>query len=502
MIFLDKRKSILNISVSVAFRLATVIMSILVRRLLIFHCGNEVNGLNSLYLSIIGMLGVTELGVGMAITFCMYRPIVEGNNSQVSALYYLFQKLYVIIGMVVLIGGLALTPFLSYFAKDYAHINVDLYSTFLLMLVSTFVTYMFGAKTALINAYKNNYITTAISSGGILFQYVLQIVVLLSGGSFQAYLACRIFAAGAQWSVSDAIVRRKHGVILQAKKEKLDEENKKEVVSKIKAMFMHKIGSLLVNTVDSVVISAFVGVIALGEYTNYTTILTSVVSLLSLVFTSLTSIFGHMYVSASKKTVLEYSVLFHYLNFIIGTVFFLGYYAIVDALIAILFSSELIVAKSISQVITLNGFVQFMRQSTMVFRDATGTFYHDRWKPLVEGLLNIILSVLLVRIIGVTGVIAATIVTNLLICHVVEPYVLYKNALEANPVQYYLRNYSMILLFFGAMMLLDSKMISAAPWRELMVNGTLSVAISLVLCSAVVMPKIRRWKKLLLQKEE
>ena len=206
-------------------------------------------------------------------------------------------------------------------------------------------------------------------------------------------------------------------------------------------MFMHKIGYVLVNTVDSVVISAFVGVVSLGEYSNYTMILSSMVGVIALFFTSLTSVIGHLCVEEDRETAKSYFESFHLLNFTIGTVFFLGYYAVVDDMIAILFSSELIISKNVSLVITLNGFVQFMRHSTLTFRDATGSFYGDRWKPLFEGVVNIVLSILLVNWIGVSGVIVATVITNLLICHLVEPYVLYKNAFDLSPNTFYLKNY-------------------------------------------------------------
>ena len=81
---MDKRKSIINVSVSIFFRFFMLIGSILVRRFLIQYIGNEVNGLDSLYASLIGFLSVAELGVGSAITFCMYKPIVEQDNSKVA----------------------------------------------------------------------------------------------------------------------------------------------------------------------------------------------------------------------------------------------------------------------------------------------------------------------------------------------------------------------------------------------------------------------------------
>lgn len=494
---MDKKKSILNVTISVGFKIITIIMTLLVKRLLIKYCGNDINGLNALYLSIIGMLSVAELGVGSAITFCMYKPIVNGENDKVSALYMLFRKLYLIIGGVFLVGGLGITPFISFFAKDYTEIDVNLYLTFVIMLVSVVLTYLFSSKTSLINAYKNNYITTAITSGGLVLQNVLQIAVLIVTRSFIWYLICRVIAALVQWGITELIVRKKYPHII-SNKQKVDETTKKSLIKSIKAMFMHKVGYLLVNTVDSIVISAFIGVVALGEYSNYSTIMISLTSVLSLIFSSLTSVLGHLYVEENKKTTKNYCEVMHLINFLIGTVFFLGYYAVIDNLIAILFSPELMVDKTVSFVITLNGFVQFMRQSTLAFRDATGTFYNDRWKPLFEGLTNLVLSILFVNFIGVCGVIVATIITNLLICHVVEPYVLYKNAFEMSPKSYYLRNYVMIFAFTGALFLLHFCLFTKEnQWTELLLNGSISVGISVLMCLIALLSNMKLSKQLM-----
>lgn len=479
---MDIRKGKLNISVSLAFQTITMILAVLVKRTLIDICGNEVNGLNALFISIIGFLAVAELGVGHAITFCMYKPIVEGDTDKVAALFQLFQKIYLLIGMFIFFAGLAVTPFLRFFAKDYHSLDVNIYATFVFVLISVTVTYLFSAKTALINAYKNNYITTAITQGGIVLQYVLQITVLYFTRSFEGYLICRIVAVFAQWIASEIVVRKRHAEII-ANKARLDPETKNKVRMNVKAMLIHKIGSALVNSLDSVIISAFVGVVALGEYSNYTMILSSMTAVIALIFTSLTSIVGHLYASEDKKTVQKYYECFHLINFVIGAVFFLGYYAVIDQLIAILFSAELIVSKQISFVITLNGFVRFMRQSVLIFRDASGTFYQDRWKPLFEGIVNVALSVLLVKLIGVSGVLLATVITNLLICHLVEPYVLYKYAFRASPGRFCLKNYGMMLLFAVMLIVLDRCLPYISNlFVQLIANGFISIALSFCIC--------------------
>ncbi len=487
---MDKKKSILNVCVSVGSKILTIIMVIVVKRFLISECGNEVNGLNALYLSIIGFLSVAELGVGSAITFCMYRPIVDKDENKISALYCLFKKLYLIIGGVILICGLAITPFITFFAKDYALLDVNYQLTFVLMLISVVLTYLYGAKTALINAYKNNYITFAISSGGLLLQYVLQIAVLVLTGSFVWYLGCRIVCTLVQWLATDLVADRKYSRIIK-NRQKVDTATRAELIRSIKAMFMHKVGLLLVNTVDGTVISMFVGLVALGKYSNYTMILTSASGVLTLVFSSLTSVVGHLCAQKDRSTAIRFCEAFHLLNFVIGAVFYLGYYVVADDLISILFSSELVVDSTVRFVISFNGFVQFLRNSVILFRDATGTFYNDRYKPLAEGVVNIILSVILVQYIGIAGVIIATVITTLLICHVVEPYVLYKNAFHAPVRKYYLQNYSMIALFFVLMAVSDMIRVSiASPWVSLFVNGCISVAVSGGACLVVLV--IRR----------
>lgn len=494
---MDKKKGLLNVIISIVFKVFILVGAIIARRFLIQYAGEGVNGLDSLYVSIIGFLSVAELGVGSAITFCMYKPIVEGDNNKVSALYHLFVKLYLIIGAIILAAGCILLPFIKYLAGGYAQIDQNLYLTFFLTLISVVISYMFSAKISLINAYKNNYIATAITSSGQLIQYGLQILILVLTHSFIWYLVCKIAASLLQWGVTELVSRKKYNEIIK-NKQKIDAETKKEVTKNVKAMFMHKIGGVLVNSADSIIISAFIGVVILGRYTNYTTIMTSMTGVICLFFTPLTSVIGHLCVQEDKSAVTKYLNFFHTFNFIIGTVFFLGYYAVIDNLVTLCYGGDgsLELIKWISFIITLNYFIQFMRQATLLFRDATGTFYYDRWKPLIEGLINVGLSIgfiylfsyLLGEDFAVVGVIVATIVTNLTICHLVEPHVLYKYALKSPATKYYLRNYIYIAVFAALLVALHFSMQSYSnQWKELFVNGSIAVAIAILPCIVAVL---------------
>lgn len=482
---MDKKKSLLNVSVSILFKVLFLFGAIFVRRYIIVFLGSEINGLNSLYLNIMDVLAVAELGVGEAITFCMYRPIVEKDNNKVSALYTLINKAYLCIAGVVFLLGLALMPFLKFLVKGYETTGVSLYLTFGIVLLSVCITYLFGAKTSLINAHKNNYVTTTIASCGKIFQYILQIVVLITTQSFIAFLVCRVISAIAQWIVTDIIAAKWYSHIIK-NKQTVDDETKGDIIKNVTAMFMHKIASILVGATDSIIISAFVGIATLGIYSNYTTIMTSMTSILALFFIPLTSIIGHMYVKENSANIKKYYSFFHAFNYCLSIVFFLGYYSIIDNLIVLFFGDGLEQAKSITIVITINYFIQFTRRSTLLFRDATGTFYNDRYKSLVEGLVNLVLSLLFAYYFGVVGVLIATIITNAFICHTVEPYMLYKYAFKTSVKKYYFKNYGYIVLFIIALFVFDRISITADSfWYELLLNGCLSVIVALVTCAFI-----------------
>ena len=459
-----------------------LLAALLVRRLLIRYIGNDVNGLNSLYTSIIGMLSVAELGVGSAIVFSMYSPIVQGNKEKVAALYCLYKKIYRIIGVVITIGGLVVTPFLPLLIEDYQTLNVNVYGTFLLTLCSVVMTYLYSAKTSLIEAYKDNYITTGIISVSRVLRYALQIAAILIWRSYTVFLVCQIIETVLVWCLTEIAVKQKHPDIIKMR-ETVDQETKDQVGRNVKAMFMHKIGSILVKSTDSMIISAFIGVVALGMFSNYMALAIVVAGMLGLFFIPLTSVIGHMCVEETPGKAKEYFDHFYCLNYILGFVFFLGYYAVIDHLVALLFGSGLGLSRAVVFIITLNQFISSMRSTSNLFREASGTFYNDRWKPIAEGITNLVLSLLFVFLFKeeyrIVGVIAATIITTILICHVVEPYVVFCHVFHQKPYRFYLKNYAYIGLF--AICLFAMKWVIQAfdnHWIGILCNGLLSVVIS------------------------
>lgn len=102
-----------------------------------------------------------------------------------------------------------------------------------------------------------------------------------------------------------------------------------------------------------------------------------------------------------------------------------------------------------------------------MFRDACGLYWNDRYKPLAESVINLAASIYLTIHYGVIGVVVGGIISTLLTCFWVEPYVLFNNGIDIK-----LKDYFIDYLKFTTVALL-SALASKFIYNSLFANVTL-----------------------------
>lgn len=473
----------LNIIISIVFKIVLIIFSFVLRRIFISYLGIELQGLTTVFTSILGFLGLADLGIGMAINYAMYKPISEKDHVMVGALYGLYKRIYGIIGAVILICGILVLPFLKGMCSGYSG-NANIYFAYFLTLFAAVISYLYAAENSLIQAHQLNYITILISSGAVVIQHVIEIIVLVFFRSYYLYLFCKIVLTGLQYFVYKLYVNDKFKHIICNRKHKIDRSVTKNIIKNIKALVLHKIGSIVVFNLDSLIISTMLGVGILGYYSNYQTIITAEVGVLSLLFTPLTAGIGAMIVEKGKESYHFYEFL-HQINYSFAFISFFGTYTVINYLITIWLGESFVMDNSIVLIITANYFVDFMRKSNAVFKDAAGLFYPDRYKCIVEAAINLVLSIVLCKYIGFKGVIIATIITNLCITLIIEPLVVFRHLFQKPILKFYIRQYAEIVSFFAALYLfykfgnLNCNNITSAA-TNLIVSILLSISVIIV----------------------
>ena len=482
---MNKKRAIINIAVGIIFKVILLILAVVSKSFVVRYIGDEANGLYSLYTSILGFLAIANLGIGTAITFNMYKPIVEKDHDTVSALYFLYRRFYLVIFWVVLGVGLILTPFVPALAKGNSG-DINIYSTYVLFLFSVALTYLFAHKTSLINAYKDNYITTLVTSIVTIMEGIVQIVIIIITGSFLWFLLIRVFASLLNGFLTELVYQSKYKKYINGNKF-ISDELKADVAKYTKGMMLYRIGTVLISQFDSIIISAFIGIISLSYYSNYIVIVSGLTTLLNLIFSEITSIVGQVYAKETKSTYFSQFKKAYTVNFIIAVIFYLGFISISDYLVTIVFGEGKTIEKTIVLVIGVNYFIQYMRRSITLFKTASGGFYNDRYRPFIEGIVNIILSIILVNYLGVMGVLVATIASRLLITYSYEPYVLFTVSFEKSSKKFHFIHYLIPFVFVAIVLIFISLPLPSTSnvYLNLIVNGLASIVMSMLVVSIV-----------------
>ena len=422
-----------------------------ITRVVFTHCLSQTYvGINGLFWDILNVFSLSEFGVGTAITYALYEPIAKGNVEKQKSLMRLYRHIYYVMGAIVLLVGLAIIPFMDYLVKGYESVD-HLVLIYLLYLANSVCSYLFIYKKSMIDAHQLSYISEISMTFFIFLQDALQIIVLLTTGNFYLFLMMMLLATlGNNFWISHK-AEQMYPFLKEKEIEPLAKEEKRGIFQNIRAMLMHKIGDVLVNNTDNLILSAMVGLVSVGCYSNYYLIIASVHSVMTKMFQGITASVGNLGVTRGKEQIRKVFAA----SFFVGSWMY-GFAAIclfelLNLFVEISFGAKYVFSGDVVFVLCLNFFILGMRQATLVFRDSLGLFWFDRYKSLANAVLNILFSILLAREYGTLGVFLGTLFSTLLTSFWVEPLVLYRHSLQVPLYRYFAKYafYTTIVLVAG-----------------------------------------------------
>lgn len=444
------KKSLINISAAVIGQIFAVLISFISRLVFVRILGAEYLGVNGLFTNLLSMLALVELGIGPAIIYSLYKPLAFNDVQKVKALMSLYARAYWIVGLVVLIIGLAIMPFLDLIIKDPPSIP-DLQIIYLLFLTNSVITYFFSYKRSLIIADQRSYITTIYRYSFYFVLNVIQIIILLMTKNYLLFLFAQILSTFLENFLVSLKANQMYPYIKGRNNEKLDEETKAIIFKNVRALVYHKIGGTAVFGTSSIIISAFVGIVWVGLYSNYLLITNALNIIIGQFFTAITASVGNLNAYEDKEKS----------NFIFKTLFFISWWifgfssicllVLFNPFITLWLGSEFTMEFYVVLMIVINFFVTGMRKATLTFKDSMGLFWNDRYKPLAEAIVNLVTALILVQYWGLLGVLVAIFISTMTVCFWVEPYVLYKYGFERSSKEYFLRYvfYTMITILLA-----------------------------------------------------
>lgn len=427
-----------NTTVAMTARIIAILTGYFTRVVFTHTLSEDYVGINGLFTDILNVLALSELGVGTAITYALYKPVSQGDVEKQKSLMRLYRKFYRIVAAIVLAAGLLVVPFLGVLIKDQPQVD-HLLLIYLMYLLNSALSYLMIYKRTLVDAHQLSYIGVLYQTGSWVIQSLVQIAVLYFTGNYILFLAVLILCTvGGNLAISRK-ADRLYPYLRDKEVKPLPAGEKKDIFQNIRAMLMHKTGNVLVNNTDNLLLSALVGTLSVGRYSNYFLIIGSVRQVLEQMFQGITASVGNLGVKENKERIRR---IFE-ASFFIGQWMFgltaICMYEIIDAFVEVSFGAQYVFPKEVTLILCLNFYLMGMRQASLVFRDSMGIFKYDRYKAIPEAVINLTVSLVLGRMWGTAGVFLGTMVSTVTTSLWVEPYMLYKHRLQTSSKPYFVR---------------------------------------------------------------
>ena len=406
---------VLNVVVGFVYR--TAFIAILSERYL---------GINGLFWDLFGILSLAELGIGATIGYRFYKPIAENDTAQVARLMRFYKHVYLMIAGVVLAIGLAIYPFLPCLLRDTSEVpaDVNLSLVYFLFLAQSVSSYLFVYRLTIWDADRKSHVTIFTNMLTDTGRFAIQLLVLYLSRDFVLTIASGLVAVVTMNFLLSVWTTRRYPAVF-ADAGALPREEKAGIFKDAGAMMLHRIGGTVVSSTDSLVLSKFVGLAAVGFYSNYALLTSALARIVSQVIGGFTSNYGNAYATLDDRSLYDFFRKMTFLNLAISGFAASLLFLLIGPFVRLWLGERMCLGTFVEAVLCALFFMQSSTLTNGTNIMASGLFVRDKPRPVIEAILNIVISIALVEPCGIAGVFLGTIASSALTVFWRMPYLLF-----------------------------------------------------------------------------
>ncbi len=412
------KKAARNVAYGTVTSLLTMISSFIVRSIFIRTLGGEYIGLNSLFVNILGIISFGELGLGVAVTASLYKPLAEKDYATVNAYLNFYRKFMATVGTSIIVFSIIIGPFLSMFIHGTSQFsNVELWFYFVLFSLTSAVSYFVTYKRVVLTADQSDYINAQNNFLFTILIAITQVTILLVLKSYLLYLVIQFSLNLISNIVISRKINQRYGGIFSGPVIALTKDNKLALKKSILGMVSAKIGGIVLTSTDSLIVSMFVGLVPLGKYANYLMITNGLTSITNQVVNAVTPSIGNHRVNSDENKSLQLFTTAQMLTYAIVGVFSIGMASFVESFIRIWVGSRYELSMILVFFIVLGFYINQVRTVMTAYVTAYELFWHLRYKSIFEALLNFASSIILAAVfkLGILSVVLGTLLANIIV---------------------------------------------------------------------------------------
>ena len=407
-----QKLAIKSSAIGLGSKLIMMVLSIISTRLFMQYLGVEIKGISGLISNILSLLQLAEMGIGSAIIYALYQPIVENKKEEIKSLMAFYKKAYNAIGIIIFVIGSFASLFLDFFVGETTYSWAYVYLIYFLQLLVSVSTYLSGAyKRNLLYADQKQYITTLIDSGVNVFFTIGRMFVIVYLRSYITYLVLQLIQNIFCNVIVGIVVDKKFSFLREKNVEKY--EKLPELIANVKNVIVSKVGGIVYNSTDNLIIAKVEGVIVVGFLTNYYTLKNMLKMIASSITEPIRPMIGN-YIRQCKDVskIFDLFMSYTFIRFFIANIITVGMVVMMDPFIDIWQGTEYRMTSLISIFMAVDMFIAIVHGPTGEFIDVLGLFKSDRNMSITATCINLITSIILVLLMGAPGVLLGTIIAQ------------------------------------------------------------------------------------------
>lgn len=435
----------MNFITGIIGQLLITLLKFVTRTVFINALGKAYLGINGLFSDILTMLSLTELGLDTAINFKLYKPLAEHDEKRVRVLIAFYKTAYRVVGVVILILGICLIPFLPVLIKDYGSLDalgINAVLIFLLYILQSVSSYLFFAyRSAIVKADQKEYMLNVAGYVVSLATNITQIIILVVWRNFIMYTACVVVFNILQNLINAVIAKHCYPYAFKKEKDKLEIWEIKDIFKDLGALFTYKVNGVVLKATDNMVLSAFVGLSIVGMYSNYWMFYSTIKMLLNKVFSAVKASAGNLFTTGTIGQKYSYFEAMNYMSSVLYGTACIGMAVEANELITCWIGADYVIPQPFSILMGIEIMFLGLKLNLEQIRNISGAFRQMWFRPVIGSIVNLTVSIALVKRIGIYGVLIGTIVADCTTNFMMDPSIIYNYSFNSyRPVsEYYIK---------------------------------------------------------------
>lgn len=434
------KRTIQNSKVSLILFVIQILVGFYSRKIFLDYLGDEVIGLNTTLGNILSFLNLAELGIGVAMATSLFKPIHDNDQKTIVEILTVQGILYRRIALLLCILSIPVLIAIPFIFPSTECSPLYIYIAYIVFLSGSLFSYLWNYKQVLIEADQKSFKLTPWIHAVRYAKVFAQIGCLLfTPFGIWGWIGAEFVGNVITIFVINHVIRKEYPWLRKSKdNSRVLLQRHKILLTKTKQMFMHKIGGFVLYQTSPLVIYAFASLEVVTYYGNYMMLIGYCMSLMSVVFGSMTASIGNLIADNNKQhTIAVFWELFTS-RIWIGAIACFAIYICIGPFIKLWIGEKYILGESTLLLLVTYMFIQISRTVIESYKDAFQLF-GDIWAPIIEASINLGGSILFGYLWGLNGVLIGVNLSLILVILIWKPYYIFRHGMRSSVIPYYVQ---------------------------------------------------------------